>query len=179
MSMSPGGQPMSNATPAVITAALGLLVGYDSAMAVTAPSLPPTQNERSQDLQRLADNIHEVAADAKALEKTFSSLIRASAKADVKSYFAREGIQPLADLLQSLRGVEVGLKSAAVPEGLESLHLDMRRGIARGRARVAAFHSMVCQAYSIPEVFEGKASGPGLQALAAHSTERLIEMANA
>ncbi len=169
----------SSTAPAVITAALGLLVGYDSAMAVTSPSAPPTQNERNQDIQRLADNIHEVAAAAKTLEETFSNLIRGSVKADIRGFFAWEGIQPLADVLQSVRGVEVGLKSATVPEELEALHMDMRKAIAKGRARVATFHSMVCQAYGIPDVVEAKASASGLQALAEHSTKRLIELANA
>tara|TARA_R110000764_G_scaffold236698_1_gene332167 strand:+ start:408 stop:920 length:513 start_codon:yes stop_codon:yes gene_type:complete len=170
---------MSNATPAVITAALGLLVGYDSALAVTAPSAPATQHERSQNIQRLADEIHAVVADANSMEETFSRLIRNSAKSDLRDQFMAEGIQPLTDLLINLRGVEVGLKGAAVPEELDELHLNMRRAIAKGRARVATFHSMASQAFSLPKVVDGKAGGTGLQVLAEHSTKRLIEMASA
>ncbi len=171
---------MSNAIPAVITAALGLLAGYDSAMAATGRSAEPVaRHECSQEILRLTDEIHKTIADAKSMEETFSAIIKASLKNDVRLEFDADGIQPLADLLNSLRGVEVGLKSASVPEELLSLHMEMRRAIAKGRARVAELYGLVRQAHTIPDVVEAKTGSSAMRALAERSTQRLIELANA
>lgn len=168
---------MSNATPAVITAALGLLVGYDSAMA--EPPSGAVQNERSQELQNLADAIHSVVADAAELEKQFSALIKKATKQDVRQFMKAKDLSTLEELLSNLRGVEVGLKSASVPSELADLHSKARRAIAKGRSRVATFHILVSQAYTVPTVFESRVSGDGLRALAEHATKRIVELANA
>ena len=179
MSKSLGDPPMSNATPAVITAALGLLVGYDTAISENSPTSSAVQNERSQELQSLADAIHSVVTDATALDKQFSSLVKRATKGDVRNIVPANDLGVLEELLTNLRGVEAGLKRASVPSELTDLHLKARRAIAQGRSRVATFHMLASQAYAIPVVLKSKVDPAGLKALAEHSTKRVIELANA
>ncbi|SDS03672.1 hypothetical protein SAMN05216198_1037 [Halopseudomonas litoralis] len=170
---------MSKATPAVITAALGLMVGYDSAVGAAAPSEPVARNERHQDLQRVADNIHSVISDARALEATYTSLVKRATNTDIRAFVSPDDLGTLEELLKNLRGVEVGLKGADVPAELMDLHMQVRRAIAKGRSRVAAFYSLAWQAYTEPKVVAARASGEGLRSLADHTTRRLVELANA
>lgn len=169
---------MSSATPAVISAALGLLVGYDSAVAqVTNPHVVRHENQKAH--QDLANDIHGVVKSARDLEATFKALAKRCTEGDVRRYVKPEGYAHIGAMLKDLRGVEIGLKSASVPVELADLHMSARRAIASGRSWVAAVHLLASQAYEAPETFESDIDLEGLRALAEHSTKRLVQLANA
>lgn len=174
---------MSTTMPAVIAAALGLMSTYDLAIAsqtVEAPAaLGPAQLERNQSHMVLAAAIHDVIKAAKDLETTFHRAAKSAVTGDVREIVGPEKIHEVAQLLVSLRGIEVGLKTAPVPEELSTLHQDVRRSIARARSWVGVVNDLLTQAYTSPEVVESKTDGSALRVLAEHSTARLVKMANA
>lgn len=170
---------MSSATPAVITAALGLLVGYDSAVAAeTAGYSASAPHEQKQELQALAEEIHALVRNAKELERTYMSVAKSYAQGSL-SPIPQDAYLKLTELLTNLRGVELGLKNAEVPVPLSSLHMEARRAIAKGRSWVAVVHDIMRQASVPPDSIDGKANGEALRALADHATKRLVELANA
>lgn len=171
---------MSNAVPAVITAALGLLAGYGSASAVAQPvATIPSQYEQNQDIQRLADKAHQVIGAARFLEDSFAASVKEAVEMGVRNRLDDSDHQRLPELLSNLRGLEVALKNAEVPDALGPIHMQMRRAVAKARSRVAELCHLANQAYGDTQVVEAKTSGPALHALAERSTKRLIEMANA
>lgn len=169
---------MSNPTPAVITAALGLLVAYNSAVSARDGDLPSSAPyEQKQELQELAEEIHALIRDAQKLENSYKSWAKSLSDGSVRPV-TQEGYLKLTELLTSLRGVELSLKNAAVPESLASLHMDARRAVAKGRSWVAAVHDMMRQAFPQDSI-DGKADGEALRVLADHTTKRLAELADA
>lgn len=169
---------MSNATPAVITAALGLLVAYNSAVSAKDGDLPSSAPyEQQQELQELAEEIHALIRDAQKLENSYRSWAKSLSDGSVCPV-TQEGYLKLTELLTNLRGVELGLKSAAVPEPLAPLHMEARRAVAKGRSWVAVVHDMMRQAFAQDSI-EGKTDGDALRVLADHTTKRLVELANA
>lgn len=183
MKKSLGGQPLSTTMPAVITAALGLMSTYDSAIArqtVEAPAaFGPAQIERNHSHIVLAAAIHDVIRAANELETSFHKAAKSAVNSDLREIVGPEKVGEVAQLLVSLRGIEVGLKRAPVPDELAELHQDVRRSIARARSWVSVVNDLLCQAYSLPEVVESEADGDSLRALAEYSTGRLVKMANA
>lgn len=169
---------MSNATPAVVAGALGLLACYGSSLPDDNQQ-PLVQVERSQKLQNIADQIHSVIRDARNFEETFRAIARKYAKNDPRQYLDSEGVTKLAGVLESVRWVEAGLADVEAPEPLAALHMDLRRALARGRSWLTVSHDLARQAFEVPEVAESRLNGDGVRALAKHSTQRLVGMANA
>lgn len=172
---------MSNLSQAaVISAALGLMVGYDSALAQCASAhAQGAPHEQQQSMQRLAEEIHKVIRQAEELERTFMSLAKKCSTNGVIAHIPPEGYSTLAQLVTNLRGVELGLKKSEVPEPLADLHAKLRRAVAKGRSWVVVVQDMTRQFYTAPNIIDGQADGQALKALAEHATQRLVVLANA
>lgn len=171
---------MSTASQAVITAALGLVVGYESAMAQslqTYPEAPPY--EQQQSMHELAEAIHAVSGLARELERTFMALSKKCIDNGVGSHVPPDGVARLQELATSLRGVEVALKNCKVPEQLTEQHEQLRRSVAKGRSWVVVVQDLARQAYSMPVLVDGETEGEALRTLAGHTTQRLVTLANA
>lgn len=171
---------MSNLSQAVITAALGLMVGYESASAQQADSQTQTVPiEQQQTMQALAKTIHAVMKQAHELERVFMSLAKKYTQDGVETYIGPEDCSVLQELVTSLRGIELALKNVVVPDPLSDLHMQLRRSVAKGRSWVSVVNDMARQAYQAPRSIEGQANGEALRALADHTTKRLVVLANA
>ena len=180
MSKSPG-KTMSNLSQALITAALGLMVGYESAAAQQQPD-SQTQTapiEQQQAMQALAEAIHAVIQQAHELERVFMSLAKKYTRDGVEPYIGPEEYSMFQELVTSLRGIELALKNVVVPAPFSDLHAQLRRSVAKGRSWVSVVNDLARQAYEAPRSIDGQTSGDALRALADHSTKRLIVLANA
>lgn len=171
---------MSGTTSAVVTAALSLVVGYESALAnATCDVSPAPVYEQQQAIRGLADAIHEVTAQANELERTFMALAKKCTINGVQCHVPFEGCAKLQELLTNLRGIEVALKNCSVPAELDELHAQLRRSVAKGRSWVSVVKSMSDQAYRVPHQIDNHADGHALTALAENATKRLVVLANA
>jgi hypothetical protein len=177
--------PSSIPTAPLLMAALALIGGYGAAVSVQAAADFDSvfRNEASQKSSQLADEIHALVKTAKQVETGFGKIIKSMLARDpARTPVGLDAQAKLADLgrnLDSFRGMELTLKTATVPEGLADIHMDLRRAMARARERIAITHNLFSQMLTVPEPFESSIDGEGLQALAEHSTKRLIELANA
>lgn len=171
---------MSTASQAVITAALGLVVGYESAVAQGPQNHPQVPAyEQQQSMHELAEAIHAVSSLARELERTFMSLAKKCIDNGLESHIPPEGAARLQELVTSLRGVEVALKNCKVPVQLAEQHMQLRRSVAKGRSWVVVVQDMARQAYGAPVLVDGETDGEALRVLADHTTKRLVVLANA
>ncbi len=177
--------PPSIPTASLLLAALALIGGYGAAVSVQAAADHDSgfRNEASQKSSQLAIEIHGLIKKAKQVENGFASIIKDMLARDPartpEGLDAQAKLEDLGRNLDSFRGMELTLRSAIVPEGLAEVHMDLRRSMARAREKMAITHSLLSQMLTVPESFESTADGEGLRALAEHSTQRLIELANA
>ena len=172
-------------TAPLLMAALALVGGYGAAVSIQQSAALDygRQQEASQQNDQLASDIHMLIKKLKEMESGFWQVSKnLMAQEPVRlpdEMNAPEVLEELSDLLKSIRGMELALRSTEVPQGLEPLNMSLRRAMAKARENVAILHSLTSQIVTIPVTVESNIDLEGLRALADHSTKRLIELANA
>lgn len=172
-------------TASVLMAALAVVGNYGAAVsvqqAVTQDGGP--RHEANQQTDRLVAAVHLVIRDFQEMSQAFGKIIKSLMSSNPvrmpEHMDAHESLAELGSLLESIRGMEQALKSAVVPEGLDTLHLSFRRSMAQARESVAITYNLTCQMVTVPEDTDSGIDMDGLKALADHSTRRLIKLANA
>ncbi|AVH38079.1 hypothetical protein AL532_17900 [Pseudomonas monteilii] len=96
-----------------------------------------------------------------------------------KHMLTEEQTKNLAVILLGIRKIESDLKKTVAPNGLETLHAELRRTLAEARSEVVVTFEMARQIRFKPEQVEGRIDMNGLKALADHSTRKLLELASA
>lgn len=175
---------MRDFTPAILSAAIGILAGYTSiAAAHPIESQVSHVIEQSQDHVRVAGIIHALIKDCEEMSVGFRSIIKRVSSMDSSEVsdllLSAYDLPEYTEKLQGLRDIETLLKTAEVPEPLKGLHLNARRALAQSRSWIVVLHDLTLQAVQPPVIVEGEADTEGLRVLAEHSTKRLIELVQA
>lgn len=184
-SMTPQMNLSSISTAPVLMAALALVGGYGAAVSTqkAASHDDGRRHEVSRQNEKLAADIHDLVKSLNQMESEFGRIIKGLMAVDLSSLPDHmDGPQSLKDLgflLESVRGMELTLRSIEVPDGLQPLHMNFRRALARARENISIVHSLTSQTMTIPADADSGINPEGLKALAEHSTKRLIELAKA
>ncbi len=177
---------------AVLSAAMGLLVGYNGIAA--APHDQACSGSRVYQAQ--AGHEHEVAEISRLIrgfirtsiemEQEYRAFVRRLTGQSTEylvGVFSDDRIAELSDMLTELRGAEVALKNVEaagnIPSELADLHLEARRALARGRSWVAQLHHLALQTKAPTMVVEGRTDPAAIRALADYTTSKLVRLANA
>ncbi|KIY18163.1 hypothetical protein RD00_13925 [Pseudomonas amygdali pv. tabaci] len=175
----------SISTAPVLMAALALVGGYGDAVSTqkAASHDDERRHEVSQQNEKLAADIHNLVKSFNNMESEFGRIIKGLMAVDLSSLpdhmDAPETLNDLGFLLESVRGMEITLRSIEVPDGLHPLHMNFRRALARARESISVLYSLTSQTMTIPADVDSGINPEGLKALAEHSTKRLIELAKA
>lgn len=85
----------------------------------------------------------------------------------------------LAIMMLGIRQIEAEVKKATVTGDSMQFHAELRRAVAELRSEIVVTFEMLRQVRGAPEHTLGRVDMDGMRALAAHSTDRLLELASA
>ncbi|MBU1806365.1 MAG: hypothetical protein KKC02_15135 [Gammaproteobacteria bacterium] len=170
-------------TPAILSAAVGIMAGYTSVSSAEMMSHAPCcVHEQNQDDIRVAEEIHQFIKSCRVMEERYRSTVKDVSvipSSELASILSVEELAEFTAHVRELRNVELLLKTVEVPEQFADLHIQARRALAKGRSWVVMLHELTMQSLGTPDTFPGSASAAGVRALAEHSSIRLVELANA
>lgn len=159
----------------LIMAALAVVGDYavaePAAQPFTAQVERPVLQHKRADLRRMLD---ELRLGFLELDDLYSQALQITLKRDC---FDAELFERLPELISQARGLEVALRSAAVPEYLSEDHMALRRAVAKARGRLVQLESLLTQTHETPHYVESTIDMDGLKALAKHTTQRLAKLA--
>lgn len=174
---------MRDLTPAILSAAVGIMASYTSVSAADVHRQSPGfSHQQSQEELAVAQSIHEFIKSCRVMEQRYRAAVKDVCELPASELAAVLTATELAEFtehLQQIRNIETLLRTIRVPEQFAALHGEARKALAKGRSYVALLHDLTMQAIRVPTTVPGEASPDGLKALAGHSTKRLVELANA
>lgn len=186
MNSVPGSSSMSvmkDLTPAILSAAVGMMAGYSSVSAAdTIRHADNCVHQQSQEDIRVAQEIHQFIKSCQEMEAKYRATVKDVSGLpghELASILSPSELEEFTAHVQELRNVEIILKTFAVPDQFIDLHQKARKALAKGRSWVVVLHEMTLQAIRTPVVVPGAANPEGMKSLASHSTRRLVELARA
>lgn len=166
--------PIKAAAPALIVAALALVVDYSTAKLKSPSATPHGPCSTSPTLSNLRGVLADVTHGWLKLDlgyaKTVAAIVNSNSFDDAK--YLRN-----IELLKAVRQLESDLKRAEVPSALSDDHINLRRAVAKVRGRLITIDGVYQQFLMKPEQFPSQLSADGLRDLADHTTRRLGHLA--
>lgn len=174
---------MSNLTPAILSAAVGVLASYSTvSSADTVRQAVNCSHQQSQEDVAVAAAIHALIKECGEMERRTRAAIKeacAMSASELADLLSPSELNEFENYVQQLRDIEIVLKTFEVPDQFEMLHTQLRRALAKGRSSVVLLHELTVQAMKAPALVPGVANPEALRALADHTTKRLVQLANA
>lgn len=175
----PGANHLAAAVMAV-TAALGSYEALASEPNSIAPAFVSGRESSAPSLSMLESAHKDAMKKLRASTSKFTEINKSiMAKGFPPHMTTEEESKRLVMMMLGIRQIEAEVKKATVTGDSRQFHAELRRAVAELRSEIVVTFDMLRQVRGTPEQTAGRADMNGLKALAAHSTDRLLELASA